>query len=78
MAKSKKENEPKDPVVARLDALIRLCIESNREEKVVLKDSNAARILKSAGLTPTEIANILGKKSATDVAPYLYGKKNKS
>lgn len=74
MAKTKKEDS-RDPIVVRLDALIRLYIESNREEKVILKDSNSARILKSAGLTPTEIALILGKKSATDVAPYLYQKK---
>ena len=59
-----------------LDALLRLFIETNKGENG-LSDASAARILKSVGLTPTEIAKILGKKSATDVAPYLYGKKNK-
>lgn len=65
-----------DPVANRLDALIRLFIEMNKpngEEK--FSEATAARILKSTGLTPTEIARILGKKSATDVAPYLYPKK---
>jgi hypothetical protein len=35
----------------------------------------AVQTLNSVGLTPTEIAAILGKKSPTDVAPYLYKKK---
>lgn len=61
-------------ILARLDALIRLYIEANKRENG-LSDASAARILKSVGLTPTEIAKIFGKKSATDVAPYLYGKK---
>jgi hypothetical protein len=38
-------------------------------------EAEAARLLKSAGLTPTEIARVLGKNSATDVSPYLYPKK---
>jgi hypothetical protein len=37
----------------------------------------AARVLNSAGITPTEVAKVLGKKSAQDVAPYLYGKAKK-
>jgi hypothetical protein len=70
-----------DPVVKRLDALIRLFIEMNKpESKKDFNETKAARILKSLDLTPTEIAKILGKKSATDVSQYLYGKKksNKS
>ena len=66
------------PIVKRLNALIRLLIEMNKPN--ANKDFNeaiAARILKSLDLTPTEIARILGKKSATDVAPYLYPKKKK-
>jgi len=77
--KQRKERAPADPITKRLDALIRLFIELNRpksEEK--LSDAEAARILKSVELTPTEIAKILGKKSATDVAPYLYPKKKKA
>jgi predicted transcriptional regulator len=35
----------------------------------------AARLLRSMDFSPTEIAKILGKKSATDVSKYLYGKK---
>lgn len=74
---SKKKTEI-DAVSNRLDALIRLFIEMNKpriQEK--FNEATAARILKSSGLTPTEIAKILGKKSATDVAPYLYPKKKK-
>lgn len=62
------------PVVRRLDALIRLIMETYYPKK---KMTFGAPILKSAGLTPTEIAKILGKKSATDVAPYLYPKGKK-
>lgn len=66
--------EPKDKIVTRLDALLRLFIEVNKGENG-FSEPSAARIMKSVGLTPTEIAKILGKKSATDVAPYLYPKK---
>ena len=66
--------EPRNEIVTRLDALLRLFIEINKGENG-LSEPSAARILKSVGLTPTDIAKILGKKSATDVAPYLYGKK---
>ena len=65
-----------DPIANRLDALIGLFIEVNNPRSVEkFNEGVAARILKSSGLTPTEIARILGKKSATDVAPYLYPKK---
>ena len=71
---SSQTKSPRDPVTLRLDALLRLIIETNKEN-VKVTDASAARVLNSAGLTPTEIARILGKKSATDVAPYLYTKK---
>jgi len=68
-----------DPVARRLDALIRLFIEMNKErkEKEKFNEATAARILKSVGLTPTQIARILGKKSAQDVSSYLYPKKKR-
>ncbi len=65
-----------DPVIKRLDALIRLLIEMSKINKD-FNEAIAARILKSLDLTPTEIAKILGKKSATDVSSYLYPKKKK-
>lgn len=76
--KQQRQEMKDDPVAKRLDALIRLFIEINREkkEKEKFSEATAARILKSVGLTPTEIAKILGKKSAQDVSPYLYPKKN--
>lgn len=74
--KQREEQATPDPVAKRLDALIRLFIETNKPHgKEKFNEAIAARILKSVGLTPTEIAKILGKKSATDVAPYLYSKK---
>lgn len=76
-AKKNEANRQSDPVVKRLDALIRLFIEINKKPdgKKEFTETDAARILKSLHLTPTEIAQILGKKSATDVSQYLYGKK---
>ena len=72
----KEPSERRDAVVIRLDALLRLFVEINKGENG-LSEPSAARILKSAGLTPTDIAKIFGKKSATGVAPYLYQKKTK-
>jgi len=67
-----------DPIANRLDALIRLFIEMNKpKSQEKFSEATAARILKSSGLSPTEIAKILGKKSATDVSQYLYPKKKK-
>ena len=63
-------------IVRRLDGLIRLFLESQSKKK--LSVTSGAQLLHSAGLTPTEIAKILGKKSATDIAPYLYPKKEKT
>jgi len=77
---TKNENEAatNEAVVKRLDALIRLFIEMNKpDNKGKLNEGEAARLLKSVELTPTEIAKILGKKSATDVSAYLYPKKKK-
>jgi hypothetical protein len=63
-----------DPILSRLDALIRLTFEANRSESKMLTEPEVARMLKSVGITPTEIARILGKKSRTDVSAYLYQK----
>jgi len=75
--KKPKQKMKNDPVATRLDALIRLFIEMNKgkKEEEKFNEAIAARVLKSVGLTPTEIAKILGKKSAQDVSPYLYPKK---
>jgi len=48
------------------------------EAKEKFTETVAVRILRSVELTPTEIAKILGKKSATDIAPYLYPKKKET
>lgn len=75
---TKKSTEAKrDDVQIRLDAIIRLMIEVGKG-KEPMTDSIAARALNSVGLTPTEIARILGKKSATDVSPYLYKKSQRT
>jgi len=73
------EKKSKDPVVTRLDALIRLFIEKNKTDKKEFTEGEAAKILKSVGLMPTEIAKIFGKEKATEVSKHLYkkGKKKK-
>lgn len=74
--KNKKQELDVDPVTKRLDALLRLLIETNKPEgKGKFNEATAARLLKSAGLTPKEIAKILGKSRATDLSKYFYSKK---
>lgn len=78
MTKNQEGTATNEAVVKRLDALIRLFIEMNKpDNKGKINEGEAARLLKSVDLTPTEIAKILGKKSATDVSQYLYPKKKK-
>jgi len=74
MAEKKDSNGGKDAIIQRLDALIRLIIETNKD-KEGLNEAQFSRILHSVGISPTDIAKILGKKKATDVSPYLYQKK---
>jgi len=65
-------------IIKRLDALIRLFIEINKPKgKERFNEATAARMLRSIGLKPKEIARILGKKSVTDIAPYLYSRRSK-
>mgnify|MGYP001108501249 CR=1 FL=1 len=79
MDKKQRKERTTDPITKRLDALIRLFIEMNKPEaKEKFTETVAVRILRSVELTPTEIAKILGKKSATDIAPYLYPKKKET
>jgi hypothetical protein len=74
--KYKKNPSKPDPIEKRLDALIRLFIEMNKPKvKEDFNEGTAARLLQSVDFSPTEIAKILGKKSRTDVAQYLYDKK---
>lgn len=77
MANRKSNNDDlRDSTLKRLDALIRLVTEIMRaSDSKTFNDGSFSRILKSTGLTPTEIAQILGKKSATDISQYLYPKK---
>jgi hypothetical protein len=69
-------SDKRDPTTKRLDCIIRLFIEVlKNSDKKSFNDGSVSRVLFSAGLTPSEIALILGKKSYTDIAPYLYSKK---
>ena len=58
--KSKKNQKTRNGIEKRLDALIRLFIELNKSDpKKKFREADAARILKSVDLTPTESAKIL-------------------
>jgi hypothetical protein len=74
----KQESAMDDAAVRRLDALIRMNIEMNKLSNNEFSDTLAANILKSVGLTPTEIARIFGKNSRTDISGLLYRKPKKA
>ena len=79
MPKEISQVELNEGIIKRLDALIRLYIETSKpEKKMKFSEGEAILLLKSVDLTPTEIAKILGKKSATDISYCLYPKKEKS
>ena len=79
LPKEQKQAELNEGIIKRLDALIRLYIETNKpEKKLKFNEGDAILLLKSVDLTPTEIAKILGKKSATDISYALYPKKGKA
>jgi len=62
-------------IVNKLDLIIRLLAQN------IVKDMESQKekilMLSSFGFGATEIAKILGKKSATEIAPYLYPKERK-
>lgn len=75
LAKGKKAQDERNSTDKRLDAIIRILVEVNKNKTKSVSEPEAAVILNSVGLTPTEIARIFGKKSRTEVSGYLYGKK---
>lgn len=68
-------NGDADGIQKRLDAIIRLLLEISTHKGTPLELGDAIRALCSAGLTPSEIGKILGKKT-TDIAWALYGSKS--
>lgn len=71
--------EPNDGVSRRLDALIRVFVETLHEtNRKKFNETTVVRMLNSAGLTPTEIAKILGKKDRRAISPHLYSKRKKN
>ena len=72
---AKDSEDERDPIVKRLDSLIRIVIETlYTEKKKKFNEGTAIQILDSCDLTPTEIAKIMGKSGATAISPYLYSK----
>lgn len=76
-SKTKKEKSKENrEIVKRLDALIRILLEIHLSKNDNFSLTLAVKALKSCGLTPTEIADILGKKR-TDITYLLYAKAGK-
>jgi hypothetical protein len=58
---------------ARLDAIVALlCSLKFSDDDGNISRAPVAKLLHKAGYTPTEIAQVFGKKKATDVSKYLY------
>ncbi len=73
---SEKESVGWGVLKVRLDALVLMLMKSTlTDDSGKVRISEAAPLLHRAGYTPTEIANILGKKKASEVSQYLYSKK---
>jgi len=72
----RKDKDPYESVNRRLDALIRITAETlfiSNDRKI--GEADVIRMLNSAGLTPTEIAKIMGRKDRRSVSGELYGSK---
>ena len=69
-------SEQYDPVISRLDAIIKLLLlKEFSDEKKNLKLGDTAKFLYKCGWGPSEIAKFLGKKKASDINYILYSKK---
>jgi hypothetical protein len=71
--KTKEIRDPYDSTNRRLDALIRITAETlcrNNNER--MEEADIIRILNSAGLTPSEIAKIMGRSGRGSVSSALY------
>jgi len=74
--KKKEKVKEDEEIIKRLDAILYFLIEisyslSNKKHS----EANIAKTLYSVGMSPTEIAHLLGKKSRVSIAPYIYGRK---
>jgi hypothetical protein len=73
---NEKESVGWEALKVRLDALVLMLMKSTlADDKGKVRISEAAPLLYRVGYTPTEIANIFGKKKASEVSQYLYSKK---
>ena len=74
--KTIKKDDLRDPMTKRLDCILRLLAEALKAtDSKTFNDGSVSRMLNSTGLTPTEIAKVFGKDSASAISPYLYQKK---
>lgn len=81
MVKKAKLNESDDKISMesvnrRLDALIRIILETHFDKKNKFNLTAAVKSMKSSGLDRKDIAGILGKKPS-DIDPLLYSKDDK-
>jgi hypothetical protein len=70
-----KEDESLDPIVRRIDAIIRLLLVNQRVADETMTTGDQLLILQDAGLSPSEAGRILGIAS-TQLSKYLKVAKN--
>jgi hypothetical protein len=73
---NEKDEQVHKATTVRLNALIRLQIESLKRSET-MTNKMAMSLLHSAGLTPSEIAKIMAMKSRTSISKALYSRKSK-
>lgn len=81
MKKNEKQNSTEkkvdfESINRRLDALIRISLETHFDKKNKFNLTAAVKAMKSSGLDRKDIAGILGKKTS-DIDPLLYSKSDK-
>ncbi len=74
--KMKNNYEKPDPILQRIDAIVRLLLlKEFTDDNKKFKLGEAVKFLTSCELEPNDIAKLVGKKKATEISTYLYPKK---
>lgn len=71
-----KDTTTLDEIRLFLKAILMIQIKDKfSNDKKEINKAEVVRYLHSVGFKPSDIAPLVGKKKATDIAPYLYPKK---
>ena len=73
------DTEQQNEIKLLLKAILMIQIKDKfSNDKKEINKAEVAWFLHSVGFQPSDIAILLGKKKATEIAPYLYPKKEKN